>query len=56
MLEILSANIGNILIGGGLILVVALIVGNMIRDKRAGKNSCGCGCNGCPSSGMCHPK
>ncbi|MDO4299559.1 MAG: FeoB-associated Cys-rich membrane protein [Lachnospiraceae bacterium] len=37
-----------------LIVIVAVIVRGMYRDKQAGKNSCGCGCQGCASAGICH--
>ncbi|MBR0139111.1 MAG: FeoB-associated Cys-rich membrane protein [Firmicutes bacterium] len=36
--------------------VVFLIVRKMIRDRKAGKHSCGCGCSACPMSGSCHNK
>jgi hypothetical protein len=26
----------------------------MIRDKKAGKSSCGCGCANCAMAGKCH--
>ena len=34
--------------------LVALIIVKMVRDRRAGKSSCGCGCASCPMSGSCH--
>ena len=37
-----------------LIAIVACIVFKMIKDKKAGKSSCGCGCSSCPMSGSCH--
>jgi len=50
----LTENIGTIVIAFALVCVVAIIVVNMIRNKRAGKSSCGCGCSDCPMSGKCH--
>ncbi len=48
---------GTIIVGGGLAIVVALIIFNMVRKVRQGKSafcsssSCGCGCG----AGMsCH--
>ncbi len=38
---------------GGLALAMALISVHLIKRKRAGKNSCGCNCAGCPSAGSC---
>ncbi|MGN1346009.1 MAG: FeoB-associated Cys-rich membrane protein [Eubacteriales bacterium] len=56
MLAWLSGNIATILLCAVLIAVVAAIVTGMIRDKKKGKSSCGCGCANCPMSGSCHPK
>ena len=53
MLTWLSANLINI----ALILVIALVVGlllrSMIRDKKAGKSSCGGNCADCGACGGC---
>ncbi len=51
----ISANIGTIIVVLLVAAVVALAVWSMVRDKRKGKSSCGCGCSGCPMSGKCHP-
>ena len=39
-----------------LVIVIILVLRKMYRDKRSGKNSCGCGgsCAGCASAGICH--
>lgn len=34
--------------------VVALIVFSIVRDRKAGKSSCGCKCRCCPMAGQCH--
>ena len=51
-----SEPIGDIIVGGVLLVIVAAIVIKMIRDKKAGKSACGCGsgCSGCASSNICH--
>ena len=36
--------------------VVALIVFSIVRDRKAGKSSCGCKCSCCPMAGQCHKK
>jgi len=54
MLTWLVENIASIVICGGLIAVVASIIIGMIKNKRKGKSSCGCGCTGCPMEGNCH--
>ncbi len=47
MAEFIQQNAGSIAVGVMLLAVVAVIVIKMIRDKRAGKSSCGCGCEHC---------
>ncbi len=37
-----------------LVLISALIIIKLVRDKKAGKSSCGCGCAACPMSSACH--
>lgn len=54
MLEFLSNNISTIIVGAIVLGVVILAIRSMNKDKKAGKNSCGCGCSGCPNSSMCH--
>lgn len=56
MLTWISGNIATIIICAVLIAVVAAVIGKMVRDKRKGKSSCGCGCEGCAMSGSCHSK
>lgn len=56
MLAWLSQNIATIIICAVLIGIVAAIIVGMVRDKKKGKSSCGCGCSGCSMSGSCHPK
>ena len=46
-----------------LLLIIALVIFSMVRDKRAGKSvicggsckTCGGCCHGCPRAGACHP-
>ena len=54
MIAWLSENIGTILICAALIVLVALIVRSLVRQKKQGKSSCGCNCGSCPMSGKCH--
>ncbi|MBO4680553.1 MAG: FeoB-associated Cys-rich membrane protein [Clostridiales bacterium] len=51
----LTQNIGTILISLMLALIVGGIVYSMIKDKRKGRSSCGCGCANCAMAGKCHP-
>ncbi len=54
MLAWLMENMATIIISAVLILVVAAIIAGMVRGKRNGKSSCGCGCAGCAMNGACH--
>ena len=49
-------NIATLVIGGLLIAAVAAIIIHMVRNRKKGKSSCGCGCSNCPMSDSCHPK
>ncbi|MBQ7335859.1 MAG: FeoB-associated Cys-rich membrane protein [Clostridia bacterium] len=51
-----AQNWPTVLICIGLIAVVTLIIVSMIRDKKAGKSSCGNSCASCPMGGKCHEK
>ncbi len=55
MLTWLMENMATIIISAVLVLVVAAIIVSMVRGKRKGKSSCGCGCAGCAMNGACHP-
>lgn len=46
--------IATIVISIILLCIVALIVRKMVKDKKNGKGGCGCGCEGCANSSMCH--
>jgi hypothetical protein len=48
--------VATVIISLVLAVIVAGIVIRMIKNKRAGKSSCGCGCSSCPMSSECHKK
>ena len=50
MLTWLSANLINIVLIAVIALIVGLLIRGMIRDKKAGKSSCG---GNCASCGVC---
>ncbi len=54
MSEWISANAGTLVILLVLAAVVTLIVRKMLRDRKQGRTSCGCGCEHCAMSGRCH--
>ena len=54
MLEWIYSNLANILVIAAVLGIVTLAVISMIRDKKAGKSSCECGCANCAMAGKCH--
>lgn len=54
MLEWLYANWANILVLVLVSALIALAVVSMVRDRKAGKSSCGCNCAKCAMAGKCH--
>ena len=61
MISWLAANYVNILLILAVLMVVSLCLMSLIRDKKAGRStcggscaSCGGGCGGCPMAGQCH--
>ena len=53
MLTWLSANLINIVLVAVLALIVTLLIRGMIRDRKAGKSSCGGSCGSCGACGSC---
>ena len=49
-------NIATIIISVVLMIVVAAVIVGMVRGKRKGKTSCGCGCASCPAGSGCAMK
>ncbi|MDE5557334.1 MAG: FeoB-associated Cys-rich membrane protein [Ruminococcus sp.] len=45
---------GTVITGLILLAIVISIVAKMIKDRKNGKSSCGCGCEHCPNSSNCH--
>ncbi len=54
MISFLYENLGTILCGGILLIILILIIRSMINDKKKGKSSCGCNCAHCAMAGRCH--
>ena len=54
MIEWLTDNRGNILVIAIIVFAVVLAVRSIIRNRKSGKNSCGCGCAGCAMADRCH--
>ena len=56
MLDWFAANLGTILISLVLAVIVTLIVVYLLRQKKAGKSSCGANCAHCAMHGQCHER
>ena len=54
MLAWISANLASIVLTAVIVLIVGLLIFVMVRDKKAGKSSCGGNCASCASCGGCH--
>ena len=53
MFSWLSANLVNLVIVAVLVLIVGFAIRSMIRDRKAGKSSCGGSCASCGACGSC---
>ncbi|MGI6256931.1 MAG: FeoB-associated Cys-rich membrane protein [Anaerovoracaceae bacterium] len=53
MFEFFANHWGSMLAGGIVLIAVILVIVKMVKDRCAGKSSCGCGsgCSGCANSG-----
>ena len=46
-------NLATVVICAILVLIVAAILGRMVKNKRKGRSSCGCGCADCAMQKRC---
>ena len=56
MLSWLHNNLGTVAVCVGLAILLGAVAIHMIKEKKQGKSSCGCGCEGCALSEQCHPQ
>ena len=54
IIEFSTANIGTIAVFLILAALLTLVAVKIIKDKKNGASTCGCGCSTCPYSGKCH--
>ena len=54
MLDWITENLSTIVVSLILVLVVAVIIRKLVRDKKKGKSSCGCNCAHCAMAESCH--
>ena len=47
MLDFITNYGGSIAVGAVVLAIIALIVVKLVKDRRAGKSSCGCDCASC---------
>lgn len=50
----LQNNLGTIVVCAVLVLILGAVAYKMIKDKKQGRSSCGCGCSNCAMKGQCH--
>ena len=55
MLAWLQLNLGTVVVVLALLLIVALAVWKLLKNKRTGQTSCGCGGEHCALRDKCHP-
>ena len=56
MLKFLQQNWGTIVVVAVLAAIVAAIIVCRIRARKQGKSTCGCGCEQCAMSEICHDR
>jgi putative effector of murein hydrolase LrgA (UPF0299 family) len=56
MLAWLTDNLGTIIVSLILICIVTAVIVKMVKDKKSGKGTCGCGCEHCAMHGKCQSK
>ena len=56
MLEFIAEQWGTILAALVLLGLVCAVVATMVRNRKKGKSTCGCGCSSCAMEGRCHSK
>ena len=54
MIDWLASNWINIVVIALVGVAVFFAVRSLIKNKKAGKSSCGCNCSHCAMSGKCH--
>ena len=56
MLTFLQQNWGTIAVVAVIAAIVFAVIACRIRARKQGKSTCGCGCDQCAMSGVCHSK
>lgn len=53
MAAFIAENAGTIIVGALLAVILVIAAAKLVKDKKSGKNSCGCDCGCCPNAGLC---
>ncbi len=56
MIDWFAQNWGTLLAGAVLLLLAGAAAASLVRGRRRGKTSCGCGCQSCAMRDSCHKK
>lgn len=52
--EFFKQNLGTVAVLAVLVGILVPIILRIVKNKKRGISSCGCGCADCPMSGKCH--
>lgn len=55
-INFVSQNLGTIVVGAAVLALVVFLALKLVKDKKAGKSGCSCGCSSCPMSTQCGKK
>ena len=56
VIEFFKNNAGTLAVALVLTAVIVLIAVRIVKNKKNGKSTCGCGCSNCPMSASCRGK
>lgn len=56
MITWIMENMATLIISMILFIIAASVIAGMVRNKRKGRGSCGCGCAGCHAGSHCANK
>ena len=52
-IDLIKDNLGTIVTLLAVLILVGALVLKLVKDKRAGRHGCSCGCSSCPMSAQC---
>lgn len=54
MLDFITNNLGTLIVGLILLVIVIIVLRSINKDKKNGKSTCGYGCEHCANAQYCH--